>query len=261
MAIRQTCPLTGTVHRRAAKAGSSSRRCNIVAGPSARQEDDMARRVIDNIREIADQLRDQATEAERIGRLPDDSAKLLKAAGPIKLLQPKQYGGFEAHPREFAETVMDLAALDGAAGWICGVVGVHPWELALADPGSRRRSGATTRTPGSPRRTRRWGCAARRRRVRLQRPLAVLLRHGPLRLDLPRRHARRRRRQRRRPPVHAARDPAPLRLRDRRGLLGRRRAQGNRQQGRHRPATPSCPATGSCRRQGLRRDPRSGRPG
>ena len=39
----------------------------------------MARRVIDNIREIADQLRDQGPEAERLGRLPDDTAKLLGA--------------------------------------------------------------------------------------------------------------------------------------------------------------------------------------
>ena len=32
----------------------------------------------------------------------------------------------QAHLREFAETVMAVAALDGAAGWICGVVGVLP---------------------------------------------------------------------------------------------------------------------------------------
>lgn len=94
----------------------------------------MARRVLDNIMHIAEQLREQATEAERIGRLPDDTAKLLKSAGPIKLLQPKRYGGFESHPREFAETVMAVASLDGASGWICGVVGVHPWQLAFADP-------------------------------------------------------------------------------------------------------------------------------
>src|SRR6201991_5317364 len=118
---------------RLAKAGPPSKHRNIVA-VAARQEDTTARRVIDNIRDIADQLRDQGEEAERIGRLPDDTAKLLKAAGPIKLLQPKQYGGFEAHPREFAETVMAVASLDGAAGWICGVVGVHPWQLAFADP-------------------------------------------------------------------------------------------------------------------------------
>jgi alkylation response protein AidB-like acyl-CoA dehydrogenase len=94
----------------------------------------MTRRVIDNINEIAGRLRDQGTEAERLGRMPDDTAKLLKAAGPIKLLQPTRYGGFQAHPREWAETVMAVASLDGAAGWICGVVGVHPWQLAFADP-------------------------------------------------------------------------------------------------------------------------------
>ncbi len=94
----------------------------------------MTNHVLDNIMEIADQLRDQATEAERIGRLPDETAKKLKAAGPIKLLAPHQYGGYEAHPRAFAETVMAAGALDPATGWICGIVGVHPWQLAFADP-------------------------------------------------------------------------------------------------------------------------------
>ncbi|MGW6332344.1 hydroxylase [Nocardia rhamnosiphila] len=94
----------------------------------------MMTRVLDNLAAIADQLRDQAPEAERLGRLPDSTAKLLKSAGPIRLLQPKKYGGFEAHPREFAESVMSAAALDPATGWICGIVGVHPWQLAFADP-------------------------------------------------------------------------------------------------------------------------------
>ncbi|AQA25057.1 hydroxylase [Rhodococcus sp. MTM3W5.2] len=94
----------------------------------------MTNKALDNLIEIADQIRDQATEAERIGRLPDETAKLLKAAGPIKQLQPKQYGGFEAHPRAFSETVMKAASLDPATGWVCGIVGVHPWQLAFADP-------------------------------------------------------------------------------------------------------------------------------
>ncbi|MEU3012312.1 acyl-CoA dehydrogenase family protein [Nocardia asteroides] len=91
-------------------------------------------KVLDNIAAIADQLRDQAPEAEQLGQLPDATARLLKEAGPIRLLQPKKYGGFESHPREFAETVMATAALDGASGWITGIVGVHPWQLAFADP-------------------------------------------------------------------------------------------------------------------------------
>ncbi|MFE3545293.1 acyl-CoA dehydrogenase family protein [Nocardia sp. NPDC059177] len=91
-------------------------------------------KVLDNIAAIADQLRDQAPEAERLGQLPDATAQLLKTAGPIRLLQPKKYSGYEAHPREFAETVMATAALDPASGWIAGIVGVHPWQLAFASP-------------------------------------------------------------------------------------------------------------------------------
>jgi 3-hydroxy-9,10-secoandrosta-1,3,5(10)-triene-9,17-dione monooxygenase len=66
----------------------------------------MSERVIERVVAMADQLRDQAAEAERIGRLTDDTVKAMKAAGLIRLLQTKQYGGFEAHPREWAETVM-----------------------------------------------------------------------------------------------------------------------------------------------------------
>ncbi|MDT5140374.1 MAG: 3-hydroxy-9,10-secoandrosta,3,5(10)-triene-9,17-dione monooxygenase, partial [Mycobacterium sp.] len=84
----------------------------------------MSERVLDRVVEMADQLREQAPEAERIGRLTDDTVKKMKAAGLIRLLQTKQYQGFEVHPREFAETTMATAALDPAAGWIVGVVGV-----------------------------------------------------------------------------------------------------------------------------------------
>ena len=94
----------------------------------------MSERVLDRINGIADQLREQAWEAEKLGQLPDATVKSMKAIGSIRLLQPKEHGGLEVHPREFAETVMGTAALDPAAGWINGVVGVHPYQLAYADP-------------------------------------------------------------------------------------------------------------------------------
>lgn len=94
----------------------------------------MTDRVIDRVRENAEQLRSQGPEAEKIGKLTDETVKLMKSAGNIRLLQPKAYSGLEVHPREFAETVMATAALDPAAGWINGVVGVHPYQLAYADP-------------------------------------------------------------------------------------------------------------------------------
>jgi alkylation response protein AidB-like acyl-CoA dehydrogenase len=29
---------------------------------------------------------------------------------------------------------MKIAALDGSTGWVAGIVGLHPWEMAMADP-------------------------------------------------------------------------------------------------------------------------------
>ncbi|MBB3603734.1 alkylation response protein AidB-like acyl-CoA dehydrogenase [Mycolicibacterium sp. BK556] len=94
----------------------------------------MTASVLDKTNELADQLREQAVEAEKIGKLTDQTVKVMKEAGHIRLLQPAKFGGLEVHPREFAETVMAIAALDPAAGWINGVVGVHPYQLAYADP-------------------------------------------------------------------------------------------------------------------------------
>ncbi|MBM9458339.1 hydroxylase [Nocardioides sp. zg-536] len=83
--------------------------------------------------EHAEEIRAAAAEGEALMRLPDTTAKTLRDSGIVRMFQPKEYGGLEAHPREAAETTMELAKLDGAAGWVAGIVGVHPWELAFFD--------------------------------------------------------------------------------------------------------------------------------
>jgi len=90
--------------------------------------------VLDSIIERSDELRALGPVNESLGRLDDEAAKILRDSGTIRMLQPGTYGGREAHPREFAETVMKIAALDGSTGWVAGIVGVHPWEMAMADP-------------------------------------------------------------------------------------------------------------------------------
>ncbi|MBP1161692.1 3-hydroxy-9,10-secoandrosta-1,3,5(10)-triene-9,17-dione monooxygenase [Rhodococcus sp. PvR044] len=90
--------------------------------------------VQERIEQFAEEIRAEGVEGDRLMRLTDTSAKRLRESGAIRMLQPKQHGGLEVHPREFAETVMSIAAMDGAAGWVTGIVGVHPWELAFADP-------------------------------------------------------------------------------------------------------------------------------
>ena len=93
----------------------------------------MKNEVFGRIEKMSSFLGAQAVEAEHLGRLPDETAKRLKDCGVIRMLQPKEYGGYETHPNDFLEAVMAIAALDSCTGWIAGVVGVHPWETALND--------------------------------------------------------------------------------------------------------------------------------
>ena len=94
----------------------------------------MTHEVVGRVEELGAELAALADENESLGKLSDRTVELLRSAGVIRLLQPKEYGGFGAHPRDFAEAVMAVARYDGAAGWVSGVVGVHPWELAQMDP-------------------------------------------------------------------------------------------------------------------------------
>ncbi|HEY4331196.1 MAG TPA: hypothetical protein VGM78_01450 [Ilumatobacteraceae bacterium] len=75
-----------------------------------------------------------AGEADALGRLPDSIADGMRQAGVMRMLQPREHGGYEADPVSFLETVMETARHCGAAGWVAGVVGVHPWEMAMCDP-------------------------------------------------------------------------------------------------------------------------------
>lgn len=91
-------------------------------------------RPVDSIHAAGEELSALAPQDEALGRLSDRTAAIMRESGVIRLLQPRKHGGLEAHPREFAETVMALARYNGSAGWVAGVVGVHPWEAAVFDP-------------------------------------------------------------------------------------------------------------------------------
>ncbi len=93
----------------------------------------MTNEVLDNIEKSAGFFQERAGQAEDLGRLPDETAQAIKDSGLVRMLQPTEFGGSETHPCDFLEAVMALGSACGASGWVAGVVGVHPWELALFD--------------------------------------------------------------------------------------------------------------------------------
>ena len=88
---------------------------------------------IAHIHKNADLLRQQAGASDELGRITPETAAVLKESGGIRLLQSKDSGGVEEHPNVFFEWVRAVAQYSPSAGWIAGVVGVHPWEIALMD--------------------------------------------------------------------------------------------------------------------------------
>jgi 3-hydroxy-9,10-secoandrosta-1,3,5(10)-triene-9,17-dione monooxygenase len=93
----------------------------------------MSHEVLTRVDEGADFLRSNTEAAELAGQLPEQTAKQLRDIGVIRMLQPVDRGGYEADPTDFFEAVMAVARCCAAAGWVAGIVGVHPWELALMD--------------------------------------------------------------------------------------------------------------------------------
>lgn len=85
------------------------------------------------IESVAEALQAEHVRSDVAGKLTDRAVALLRESGGMRLLQARSHGGFEADPREFCAWTRAVARHNPAAGWVAGVVGVHPWEIALLD--------------------------------------------------------------------------------------------------------------------------------
>lgn len=83
---------------------------------------------------ILDGVAAEEPKGNKLGRLTDETARLIRESEVMKIVAPKEAGGYEAHPREFMEAVMKIGAVAPSAGWVSGVVGIHPFEFGQTDP-------------------------------------------------------------------------------------------------------------------------------
>lgn len=86
------------------------------------------------VREHADELRAEALPSDELNRLTDRTVEILRASEGMKLLQAKDLGGLESHPNDFFDWVMEVGEAHPSAGWVAGVVGVHPWQVSIMHP-------------------------------------------------------------------------------------------------------------------------------
>jgi 3-hydroxy-9,10-secoandrosta-1,3,5(10)-triene-9,17-dione monooxygenase len=89
--------------------------------------------VLERINALLPDIEQRAQQAEDLRQIPDETIAALQDAGFFKLLQPKQWGGYEADPVSFYEAVRRIGSACGSTGWVSGIIGVHNWHLALFD--------------------------------------------------------------------------------------------------------------------------------
>jgi 3-hydroxy-9,10-secoandrosta-1,3,5(10)-triene-9,17-dione monooxygenase len=87
--------------------------------------------MVEEARRVAARLAANAAEDDGMRRLSDSTWKLLLDGGFLRALQPARFGGGEVSLAEFIDAAIELSRASPSAGWVAGVIGVHPWQLAL----------------------------------------------------------------------------------------------------------------------------------
>jgi 3-hydroxy-9,10-secoandrosta-1,3,5(10)-triene-9,17-dione monooxygenase len=94
--------------------------------------------LVTEAKRLAPQLAETSAKDRELRRLSDHSWKLLLDGGFVRSLQPARWGGGEVALIDFVDAMIELSRVSPAAGWVAGVIGVHPWQLALFDDAAQR---------------------------------------------------------------------------------------------------------------------------
>lgn len=87
--------------------------------------------LVERARAMIPVLRERAARCVSERDVPAESIAEFRDAGFFRILQPKRWGGYEMSPNVFYDVQKLLAEGCMSTGWMFGVVGCHPYELAL----------------------------------------------------------------------------------------------------------------------------------
>lgn len=87
--------------------------------------------LVERARAMIPQLKSRAKQCIADRDVPSETIAEMRDAGFFRILQPRRWGGYEMHPNVFFDVQKLLAEGCMSTGWMYGVVGCHPYELAL----------------------------------------------------------------------------------------------------------------------------------
>ncbi|WP_406143670.1 acyl-CoA dehydrogenase family protein [Streptomyces sp. NBC_01012] len=83
--------------------------------------------ILGKVRALGPTLRERALEAERAGRLSDETIADLDATGAFNIGSPAEFGGDELSVRQQLDVVSEVAKWDGSAAWTVWVGASTNW--------------------------------------------------------------------------------------------------------------------------------------
>ena len=87
--------------------------------------------LLQEARRLGPQLEAMVAEGDELRRIPDATWNLMMESGFLRAYQPARFGGGEVTLLDFVESAAEISRWNPSAGWVAGVIGVHPWQLAL----------------------------------------------------------------------------------------------------------------------------------
>lgn len=87
--------------------------------------------LIERARAMIPVLKARASRCTAERRVPTETMREMHEAGFFRILQPRRWGGYEMEPNVFFEVQKLIAEGCMSTGWVLGVVGGHPYQLAL----------------------------------------------------------------------------------------------------------------------------------
>jgi 3-hydroxy-9,10-secoandrosta-1,3,5(10)-triene-9,17-dione monooxygenase len=94
--------------------------------------------IIARARALIPTLAARAEQTARDRRLPKETIADLQRAELFHVLRPRRWGGHELDIRTYFDVQIALGEGDMSVAWVYGVVGVHPWLIALYDDRAAR---------------------------------------------------------------------------------------------------------------------------
>jgi 3-hydroxy-9,10-secoandrosta-1,3,5(10)-triene-9,17-dione monooxygenase len=87
--------------------------------------------LVERARAMIPALKSRAARCVAERDVPAESIREFHEAGFFRILQPARWGGYEMNPNVFFDVQKIIAEGCMSTGWMFGVVGCHPYELAL----------------------------------------------------------------------------------------------------------------------------------